>query len=85
MLFQWVLKLCDLLNLKGLWADDRYDYRKELRETIETLANAKIPVQCELEDELTPNFSILKSRKSYVGPKDGLHVNVKILAKKNYA
>ena len=44
-----------------------------------------LPVQGELEDELTQNFSILKSRKSYVGPKDDQHVNLKIFARKNHA
>ncbi|MGZ8945729.1 MAG: class I SAM-dependent methyltransferase [Methylococcaceae bacterium] len=44
-----------------------------------------LPVQGELEDELVPNFSILKSRKSYVGPKDDQHVNLKLFARKNHA
>lgn len=44
-----------------------------------------LPIHGELEDELTPNFSIIKKRESYVGPKDDPHVNLKLLAKKNYA
>jgi SAM-dependent methyltransferase len=42
-----------------------------------------LPVHGELEDELSPNFSIIKRREARVGPKD--NVNLKLFAKKNYA
>jgi SAM-dependent methyltransferase len=42
-----------------------------------------LPVHGELEEELSPNFSIIKRREAPVGPKN--NVNLKLFAKKNYA
>jgi SAM-dependent methyltransferase len=41
-----------------------------------------LPTQGELENELFPNFTIIKKVESLVGDKDNLHVNIKIFAKK---
>jgi SAM-dependent methyltransferase len=41
-----------------------------------------LPIQGELEGELTPDFSIIKRRETYVGTKDNPHVNLKLFAKK---
>jgi SAM-dependent methyltransferase len=44
-----------------------------------------LPVAGELEDELAPDFSVLKKTARFVGPEDDQHLNIKLFAQKNYA
>ena len=41
-----------------------------------------LPNQGEVENELFPNFTIIKKVESLLGDKDNLHANIKIFAKK---
>ncbi|MGZ5044130.1 MAG: hypothetical protein ACXV8P_04995 [Methylobacter sp.] len=44
-----------------------------------------LPGLGELENELASEFSIIKRKETYAGPKDSPHVNLKLFAQKKYA